>query len=469
MFSFELGGIFLSFNLVNDSDKKVHFIGIGGISMSALAEILIKNGYIVSGSDMKQSPITDKLLKQGVTIYYGHKAENVIGADLIVYTAAVSADNPELLKAKELNIALMDRAEFLGELMKGHKYNVAVAGTHGKTTTTSMLSHIIMAAELDPTILVGGELDLINGNVRTGSSEYFITEACEYKGSFLKFYPYIGIILNIDADHLDYYKDINHIKDTFRQFAGLIPQDGYLVGYAEDDNVEAILSTVKCNTLSYGFDKGDITAANIKFNERGCASFDILNKTSRLCTVELGVPGKHNILNALASCAAALTLGVSPESIALGLSNYKGTHKRFETKGIKNGVTVIDDYAHHPTEIKATLATAKNFPHRRIYCVFQPHTYTRTITLFDDFANSFYDADEVILAEIYAAREVDTGVVNSTMLGDEIRKKGVNCKNLKTFDEIVKYLDTVLKDGDLLLTVGAGDVVSVGEMYLKLK
>jgi UDP-N-acetylmuramate--alanine ligase len=457
----------LIFDLINDKHKKVHFIGIGGISMSGLAEILVRNGFKVSGSDMKESSITDKLSKEGVTIFYNHNSENVLHADLVVYTAAVSSDNPELLKSKELNIPLMDRAEFLGELMKGHKYNVAVAGTHGKTTSTSMLSHIVMEAKLDPTILVGGQLDLIDGNVRTGSSEYFITEACEYKGSFLKFHPFIGIILNVDADHLDYYRDIDHIKDTFQEFSNLIPKEGYLIAYAEDANIDDIIKNTKSNIITYGFEKGDLTASNIRFNEKGFGSFDIYNKGTKLCSAELSVPGKHNILNALASCASALALNVSVEAIVNGLKSYKGTHKRFELKGMKNGVTVIDDYAHHPTEIKATLDTAKNLPHRKTYCVFQPHTYTRTASLFDDFANSFYDADEVILAEIYAARETDTGIVSSQMLGDKLRSNGVNCKNFKTFKEIVEHLNTVLTDGDLLLTVGAGDVVAVGELYLK--
>jgi UDP-N-acetylmuramate--alanine ligase len=459
----------LYFDLIKDKNKKVHFIGIGGISMSGLAEILLKNGFSVSGSDMKHSPISDKLSKDGAKIFYGHFAENVEDADLVVYTAAISADNPELLRARALNIPLMDRAEFLGELMKGHKYNLAVAGTHGKTTTTSMVSHIIMEANLDPTILVGGELDLIDGNFRIGKSEYFITEACEYKGSFLKFHPYTGIILNIDEDHLDYFKDINHIIDTFKSFAQLIPKEGYLIGYAEDPHLDKVIENANCNIITYGFDKGDLTADNITFNERGCATFDVIRNGLKVLTVSLNVPGKHNILNALASCAAALAFGISKTSISNGLNNYKGTHKRFEIKGVKNGVTVIDDYAHHPTEIKAFLAAAKNYPHKKIYCVFQPHTYTRTLALFEDFANSFYDADEVVLAEIYAAREKDNGKVSSAMLGDRLREKGVNCKNFKTFAEIVNYIKDIPQEGDLLLTVGAGDIVKVGEDYLTEK
>jgi UDP-N-acetylmuramate--alanine ligase len=459
----------LTFDLIKDKNKTVHFIGIGGISMSALAEILLSNGFKVSGSDTNSSPITEKLIKKGAEVYIGHCEENVQDSDLVVYTAAISPDNPELQRARTLNIPLMDRAQFLGQLMKGHKYNIAVSGTHGKTTTTSMISHIIMNANLDPTILVGGELDLINGNVRTGSSEYFITEACEYKASFLQFYPYIAVILNIDEDHLDFYKDIHHIQDTFRQFAAIVPRDGFIVGNAEDPRVEEVLRDVKSNTLSYGLDKGDIQAKNVIYNTFGCPSFDVFRNGLKLFNITLSVPGDHNILNSLSAVCTALALGVEENSIVAGLKEFKGTHKRFEKKGVKDGVTVIDDYAHHPTEIKVTLKTAQKYPHNKIICVFQPHTYTRTFSLLEDFSNSFYDADEVILADIYAAREVDTGIVNSVVLGDRIREKGIKCTNLHSFSDITNHLRNTLKEGDLLLTVGAGDIVKVADMYLSEK
>ncbi|NLZ48360.1 MAG: UDP-N-acetylmuramate--L-alanine ligase [Clostridiales bacterium] len=458
----------MTFDLNKDYNKKVHFIGIGGISMSGLAEILLKHGYKVSGSDMKSSNITERLKEKGATIYIGHNAENVLSADIVVYTAAISPDNPEFIKAKELKLTMMDRAEFLGLIMKGHKYNVTVSGTHGKTTTTSMISHILLDADVDPTILVGGELNLIGGNVRTGDSEYFIAEACEYKASFLKFYPYIGIILNIEADHLDYYKDINHIKETFQKFVSLIPRDGYLIGNAEDEHVYDIMNkTNTCNIISYGFNKGTLQAHNIEFDNRACASFDVTYKDTFLFRATLSVPGKHNVLNALSCIAASLTLKVEHEHILKGLSSFKGAHKRFEIKGIKNGITVIDDYAHHPTEIKATLSTAKNIPHKRIFCVFQPHTYTRTISLLDEFSESFYDADEIILADIYAAREKDTGIISSNTLGDKIRSKGLKCTNLHSFEDIKNYLKKNTKDGDLVLTIGAGDIVKVGEAFLR--
>ena len=458
----------MSFDFIKDKDKKIHFIGIGGISMSGLAAVLLNSGFKVSGSDFKNSPIVEKLKDSGAEIYIGHKKENIKNVDLVVYTAAIPSDNPELLEAEEKNIALMDRAEFLGEIMKGHKYNVAVSGTHGKTTCTSMLSHVTIAGNLDPTILVGGELDIIGGNFRIGNSEYFLTEACEYKRSFLKFFPYVGVILNIDADHLDCYKDIDEIADTFLKFSKLIPEDGYLVGYSDDFRVKEILSKVDCNTLSYGFDEtADVTAKNIVFNKDGCATFDVYKDNKNLFTLTLNIPGKHSILNALASICVSLIFNISNDNIIEGLSKCKGAHKRFEYKGELNGVTVIDDYAHHPTEIKATLSTAKQISHNKTYCIFQPHTYTRTKSLFNEFTECFSDTDELILMDIYAAREKNTGLVSSDELGDAIRSKGIKCTNVHSHDEALTYVKSKLTSGDLLLTVGAGDVVIVGEKYLE--
>lgn len=460
--------IYLYFDLMGDKNKRIHFIGIGGISMSGLAEILLDHGYTVSGSDANDSNIVQRLISKGAKVTIGHNENNITGVNLVVYTAAIAEDNPELLKAKELNITLMDRAEFLGHLMLGHKFAVAVAGTHGKTTATSMLSHITMAANLDPTILVGGQLDLIDGNVRSGKSDYFITEACEYKGSFLKFYPYIGIILNIDADHLDYYKDIDEIEEAFLKFAKLIPDSGFLIANAEDTRVKNVASKVNCKLVYFGIDCGQITAKNISYNEFGCGKFDIYIMEKKLFTLQLNVPGRHNILNALSAAATALCFGIDLEAISSGLSQFKGTHRRFEVKGVKNGVTVIDDYAHHPTEIKATLSAVKNYPHNRIICVFQPHTYSRTKTLFKDFTESFGNVDELILMDIYAAREKDTGEITSKMLGDKIRDNGVNCINIHSISEITSHLEATLKPEDILITVGAGDVFKVGDEYLNI-
>ncbi|MBY0756041.1 UDP-N-acetylmuramate--L-alanine ligase [Clostridium sardiniense] len=457
----------MSFDFLKDTNKKVHFIGIGGISMSGLAAVLLNNGFKVSGSDSKESNITNSLKAKGAEIHIGHRRENIQDVDLVVYTAAIPQDNPEIVEAKNKNIHLMDRAEFLGHIMKGHKYNVAVAGTHGKTTTTSMITNITLKADLDPTILVGGEVDVIGGNYRIGNSEYFVTEACEYKESFLRFFPYIGIILNIDADHLDYYRDLNHITETFKKFSKLIPKDGYLIGYNEDSNVAKILEEADCNVLSYGFSNANVTAKNIEYNNMGCASFTVCKDGEELFNLKLNMPGKHNVLNALSSVCVGLIFGLSYDDITEGLAECRGAHKRFEYKGEANGVSVIDDYAHHPVEIKATLNTAKKIPHGKTFCVFQPHTYTRTKTLFDDFTTAFNDTDELVLMDIYAAREKDTGLVSSDELGDAIRATGVKCTNVHSHDEAVKYIKQHIKSGDMLLTVGAGDVVIVGEKFLE--
>lgn len=454
------------FDLNRDINKKVHFIGIGGISMSGLAALLLTKGFKVSGSDSKESELTNKLKTEGAEIYIGHNRENLKDVDLVVYTAAIPSDNPEIVEAKDKNITLVDRAEFLGLIMKGHKFNVAVAGTHGKTTCTSMLSHVTLKADLDPTILVGGELDVIDGNFKIGDSEYFLTEACEYKESFLKFYPYIGIILNIDADHLDYYRDLNHIKETFEKFSNIIPEDGYLIGYCEDNNVKEILDKAKCNTVRYGINEGDIRATNIRFDNKGCATFTVNKDKKDLFEVTLSTTGKHNVLNALSTIAVGLIFNLPYESIIEGLKECKGAHKRFEYKGEFNGATIIDDYAHHPVEIKATLDTAKLIPNKKIYTVFQPHTFTRTKTLFNDFTTCFNEADELLLMDIYAAREKDTGLVSSEELGDAIRATGLKCINVHSHEEAASYLKSKVEKDDIVLTVGAGDVVKVADIIL---
>lgn len=457
----------MSFDLNKDIDKKVHFIGIGGISMSGLAALLLDKGFKVSGSDFRESEITNKLKSEGAEVYIGHKRSNLVNVDLVVYTAAIPSDNEEILEAKEKQIDLMDRAEFLGYIMKGHKFNVAVSGTHGKTTTTSMLSHITLKANLDPTILVGGDVDAINGNFKIGNSEYFITEACEYKESFLRFSPSIGIILNVDADHLDYYRDINHIKESFVKFVNLIPNDGYIIGCYEDNNVKDVIKNAKCNVLTYGITGGDIKATNISFNNKGCATFTVNKDNKDLFEVTLNTTGKHNILNALSAIAVSLIFNIDSSEIIEGLKECKGAHKRFEYKGEFNGATIIDDYAHHPVEIEATLDTARLIPHNKVYGVFQPHTYTRTKTLFDEFSTCFSKLDELLLLDIYAAREKDTGMVSSLELGDAVRKNGVKCINVSSHEEAANYFKEKLKANDIMLTIGAGDVVRVADIILK--
>lgn len=451
-----------------DNIKNIHFVGIGGISMSGLAEIMLTAGYNVTGSDLNSSKIIDRLSIKGAKINIPHDSKNVEGSELVVYTAAVKKDNPEIVRAGELSIPVMDRAEFLGIIMKNHNYGIAISGCHGKTTTTSMVSLIFKNANLDPTILLGGELEAINGNVLVGKSDYFITEACEYYESFLKFYPYIGAILNIEEDHLDYFKDIDHIMTAFYKFAQLIPADGALVVCADSENAMKIADTVKCNILTYGIEnEADYTATNIVFNQLGHPSFDVNYKNNKIGEFSLNVYGVHNILNSLASIAIGINAEIDIDIIKTSLLEFTGTYRRFDIKGTLNDITVIDDYAHHPTEIKATLEAAKQFPHKKVWCVFQPHTYSRTRTLFDDFAKAFHNADRVIITDIYSAsRERDNGDIHSRDLVNEGNKNSNNIVYIKDFEEIADLIAREAEPGDIVFSMGAGDIFTLSQMIL---
>lgn len=451
--------------------KNIHFIGIGGISMSGLAEIMLENGYSVSGSDIHTSEIIDKLIKNGAKVSIPHDGKNVEDADLVVYTAAVKQDNPEIIRAKELSIPIMDRASFLGNIMKNYSYGIAISGCHGKTTTTSMVSIIFKNARLDPTILIGGELDAIDGNVRVGKSPYFITEACEYVESFLKFHPFVGAILNIEKDHLDYYRDIDHIISAFSKFAALVPKDGCLVVCSDNKHAMDIARNVECNVITYGVkNSADYEAYNIVYNDLGHPAFNVRYKGEELGLFKLNIPGIHNVSNALAAIAIASYAGIPLDIIRNSLTEFRGTYRRFDIKGTQNCITVVDDYAHHPTEIKATLEAAKQFPHKRIWCIFQPHTYTRTKNLFEDFSQAFYGADKVIVTDIYAAREKDNGEVRPSDLVDEINKYSSNAIYSNDFDNIAYMIAKEANPGDLVFTMGAGDIFKLGPMILdKLK
>ena len=446
----------------------VHFIGIGGISMSGLAEILLEEGFHISGSDAKESALTDALEKKGARIYYGQRASNISDStDVVVYTAAIHPDNPEFARAKELGIPMLTRAELLGQIMRNYDTPIAVAGTHGKTTTTSMLSHILLKGDCDPTISVGGILPAIGGNIRVGQSETFLTEACEYTNSFLSFFPKISIILNMDADHLDFFKDIDDIRRSFRRFAELLPADGTLIINADTPEYQSITEGLSCQVITYGLENNaDYTASDITYDEFGHASFNVRYKGSDLGRCSLKVPGSHNVSNALSAVAAGRLLNLSWEVIAEGLLSFTGTDRRFQYKGTVGGVTIIDDYAHHPTEIEATLKAAANYPHRKVWCVFQPHTYTRTKALLPEFAQALTLADHVVLADIYAARETDTLGISSEDLADRIRELGTPCEYFPTFDEIENFLLKNCTQGDLLITMGAGDIVNIGEQLL---
>jgi len=446
----------------------VHFIGIGGISMSGLAEILLQENFTVSGSDSKESPLTSHLIDNGATIFYGQKAENIIhGIDVVVYTAAIHEDNPEFKEAKRQGLPMLSRAELLGQLMKNYKIPIAISGTHGKTTTTSMMSHILLDSDLDPTISVGGILKAINGNIRVGNSEYFVTEACEYTNSFLHFFPKIGIILNIDADHLDFFKDLDDIRSSFRKFAQLLPEDGTLIINNDIENLSSITSGLACNIITFGGVSADYTFTDVKHDDHGNASFTVIKYGKPAERISLSVGGDHNIYNALSVIVAADLLQISAKHIQSGLHSFHGTDRRFQYKGEVNGITVIDDYAHHPTEIAASLTTAENYPHRELWCIFQPHTYTRTKSLFNEFAQALSKAQHLILADIYAARETDTLGISSELLADAARELGCDAIYLPSFEAIESFVLENCKAGDLLITMGAGDVVNIGEDLLK--
>ena len=446
----------------------VHFIGIGGISMSGLAEILLKEDFKISGSDAKSSDIIDNLISMGAIINIGQSADNITdGIDLVVYTAAVHSDNPEYAECVRRGIPMLTRAQLLGQIMNNYKYSIAVSGTHGKTTTTSMLSQILLEADTNPTISVGGMLDSIGGNVRVGKSDYFITEACEYTNSYHAFFPYISIILNVDADHLDFFSGIDEIIESFHTFAGNLPDNGHLVVNGDMDCLERVTAGLSCDIITFGLsDKNNYYPINIEADANGHMNYTLVVNGKEQERIHLNIGGTHNITNSLSAIAVADLLGIERRYAIAGLATFGGAHRRFELKGTLGNVTVIDDYAHHPTEIKATLTTATHTPHNELWVVFQPHTYTRTKALFDEFADALKGFDHVILVDIYAAREKDTGLVHSKDLADRIKELGTDAKYFSSFEAVENYLLKNCKKNDLLITMGAGDVYLIGEELL---
>ena len=450
----------------------VHFIGIGGISMSGLAEILLKEGFPVSGSDSHASALTEHLERAGARICIGQAASNIPeDCKLVVYTAAIHPDNPEYREAKRRGIPMLSRAELLGQLMRNYQTSIAVAGTHGKTTTTSMIASILLEEDADPTISVGGILPSIGGNIRVGGSEMFLTEACEYTNSFLHFFPTIGIILNIEEDHMDFFKDLNDIRRSFRRFAELLPVEGLLIINSDIPDYEEITEGLSCRVVTFGSSPdADYRAENTAYDTFGHPSFDLIRKTEkdgRRPRFSLKVPGEHNVCNALASIALADALRIPEAAVEKGLLSFTGTDRRFQYKGEVNGVTIIDDYAHHPTEIRATLHAAAHYPHRELWCVFQPHTYSRTKAFLKEFAEALSLADHVVLADIYAARETDTLGISSRDLERELAALGADVYYFPTFAEIEKFLSEKCMHGDMCITMGAGDVINIGEDLLK--
>lgn len=456
----------------------VHFIGIGGISMSGIAELFLDKGFRVSGSDLHESAVTKRLESLGIKVYYSQIAENItpeIG--LVVYTAAIHEDNPEFMRVKELGIPMLDRADCLGQIMSHYKNAVAVAGTHGKTTTTSMLSYVYLAADLDPTISVGGILSGIHGNMRLGRSENFIMEACEYANSFLSFTPTTAIVLNVEAEHLDFFGTLENERHSFTKFIDLLPEKGLLVINNEIAGLNALIQNKNIRVVQYGLrpvggKAPDYTAANITYNELGFARYELIVRGENKGLIELSVTGEHNVLNSLAVIAASLepsTIykdGIALDRVKEGLKNYTGTERRFQYKGECDGYTIVDDYAHHPTEIRATLEAAKRVKHNRLIVAFQPHLYSRTKTFLHEFADVLSMADIVVFAEIYAAREENPGDISSDNIREIMSKNGHEAYFFKTFDEVENFLIHTCKPGDLLITMGAGDIVKVGENML---
>jgi len=436
--------------------------------MSGLAEILIKWGYILSGSDLNPSNITDKLQNSGIKISIPHEAKNVDGADAVVYTAAVKSDNPEIIRAKELNIPVVDRATLLGEITAIYPKTIAVSGTHGKTTTTSMIASTLTETGSDPTVLVGGELDSIGGNYRIGSSELLVTEACEYVESFLKFYPDCGIILNIDMDHLDFFKNIEHVKSSFLKFGNKVSPSGVVIGNFDDKNVVDIFNDIDREKVSFGLDSNaDWKAEQISFNARGCAGFSVYHNGTKVGSIQLSIPGRHNIYNALACIAACSYYETEFEKIKASLERFTGAKRRFEYMGETNGFRIVDDYAHHPSEVKATLEAAAKQNPNSLWCIFQPHTYTRTKSLLSEFSTAFGSANHVVITDIYAAREKNTGEIHSKDLVDAINKETSNAVYAYSFEEAVRLIKEGAGSGDLVITMGAGNIYKVGEMLLE--
>lgn len=447
----------------------IHFIGIGGISMSGLAEILLDRKFTVSGSDMKASEITEHLGKIGARITIGQRAENITDdIDLVVYTAAIHEENEEFAAAKNKNIPMMTRAALLGQIMDNYARSIAVAGTHGKTTTTSMLTHILLQGQLDPTVSVGGMLDRIGGNIRVGQSNVFLTEACEYTNSFLEFHPLYSIILNVEEDHMDFFKDLEDIKHSFHLFASQTAPDGLIIINGDMEHTDDILKDLPQKAITFGLNgDNDYTATDISFDKEGNGSYQLVVDGENMGPVSLKVKGRHNIMNSLAAIACARALGLPMQQILTGLLSFGGTHRRFEYKGNIGDVIVIDDYAHHPTEIKATLTAAREYPHDELWVVFQPHTYTRTKAFLHQFAEVLTLADHVVLADIYAAREPDTGMVSSRDIVNLLKEAGTDVYYFPTFGEIEDFLLSQVKGHDLLITMGAGDVVNIGEDILR--
>ena len=447
-------------NLINDyPGGRIHLIGIGGSSMSGLAEMLIDKGYKVSGSDRDETYLVHFVREKGARVYIGHRAENIHGTDLVVYSAAIPADNPERKEADRLGIPSIERAVLLGQLMKGYSLSVAVCGAHGKTTVTSMISQILLENNMDPSIHIGGRLDAVGGSTRVGHSPIFVAEACEYNRSFLHMNPSLAVVLNIDADHLDCYKDIEEIEETFGRFLSLLPENGTVIGNGDDPRVCNRLQQLSCKTIRFGLGpENDWKPVNLLEDERGYASFDLAH-ADRICSsLTMGVPGQFNVLNALAAIAAAYELGVDPEKACESLARFSGAHRRFEKTDEIDGVEIFHDYGHNPAEMRNAISIARKRCKGRLWAVMQPHTFSRVRTLFDQYLDCTKEADFTLVTDICAAREKDPGDLNSGMLVDGMKKLGIDAVWTPSFDDTERYLKEHWQPGDLVMTMGCGDI-----------
>jgi UDP-N-acetylmuramate--alanine ligase len=445
--------------------QKIHFVGIGGIGMSGIAELLLNLGYGVSGSDLNDSATTRKLQGLGARISKGHQAELVAGADVVVTSSAISKDNPEVLAAMEAAIPVIQRAEMLAELMRLAKYGIAIAGSHGKTSTTSMVSWMMAEAGLDPTIVVGGKVDSLGGNAKLGTGDFLVAEADESDGSFLKLSPVLDVVTNIDLEHMDHYTDIDHIKATFLEFIDRIPFYGAVILCLDDENIADILPEIRKRKITYGFSaQADISAEQIETG-RGRVAFTVKRNGEELGRIDFSLPGKHNVYNALATICVGLEVEIPFDTISAALQSFQGVQRRMQQKGKGKGITVLDDYGHHPTEIRATLSAIKEgWPEKRLVVLFQPHRYTRTLALLDEFKTCFHHADYLVITDIYAASEESLAEISGKILLEEVKRHGQ--RNTQFIANVADLAETILpelQEGDLVLTLGAGNIVQAGE------
>jgi UDP-N-acetylmuramate--alanine ligase len=459
--------------------QQIHFVGIGGIGMSGIAEVLLNLGYRVSGSDLKSSAVTQRLAGLGAAVFEGHRAENIAGAEVVVTSSAIATENPEVLEAHKLHIPVIQRAEMLAELMR-LKYGIAIAGMHGKTTTTSMVAAVLAGGGLDPTVVVGGRVDAMGSNARLGKSQYLVAEADESDRSFLKLSPILSVVTNIDREHMDCYRNMRDVKKTFLEFMDRVPFYGMVVVCNDDPMLRRLLPQAQRRTVTYGTKRGSDFLIKLEANADGASvpgdgqplsRFRVSYRTKDLGEFTLHVPGVHNILNATAAIAVGVGLDVEVEAIRAGLDQFRGVDRRFQLRGRAAGVSVIDDYGHHPTEIKATLAAARQCGYRKVHVVFQPHRYTRTRDLIEDFATAFGDADSLFVLDIYAASEKPIEGISGEALATTVREKGGrDAQYAASFGDAVSSVAAAAEDGDMILTLGAGSVSQLGPMILeKLK